>query len=288
MDGSSSSALASTADLSKHASRFLLLVLVGMAFHSGFAADSPLKSGISKVAAARQKESVSPDGVAPLDVFHHRLDSISHSFLGRPYRFGPLGEGDVALGDPAPRFRTDSFDCVTYIETMEALARTAKPDSILPVLDHIRYDRGQVAWMHRNHFTESDWLPANTAAGHVRLDSLEGDSADSRTLARAAFYGKRGVIRPDTTVILPVLPRHKALEAFAKPAKAFRIRGIGLVGDKYPGYAILHTGFLVERPGQIPLFRHASQAGTVREQPLVEYLQSKHQFSGIVVWSYLP
>jgi D-alanyl-D-alanine carboxypeptidase/D-alanyl-D-alanine-endopeptidase (penicillin-binding protein 4) len=84
-----------------------------------------------------------------------------------------------------------------------------------------------------------------------------------------------------------MVPREVVLKNFARPSTATRVRGIGLVGT-LAGLGILHTGFLVERPGQPPLLRHASQAGTVREQPLVEYLASKPRFVGIVVWSYLP
>lgn len=224
---------------------------------------------------------------SPAPSFHARLDSVSRTFLGRGYKGGPLGEGDTLLGDPAPRLRTDSFDCVTYIETAEAFARASSTDSVLPVLDRIRYDRGQVAWAHRNHYTEADWLPANTLAGRVRLDTTESDSVDCRVLARAAFYGKRGFDRPDTTVLLPLITRAKALSIFAKPAIATRIRGIGLVG-KVAGLGVLHTGFLVERAGEPPILRHASQAGTVREQPLAEYLAGKPRFIGVVVWDYLP
>lgn len=219
--------------------------------------------------------------------FHARLDSVSRSFLGRAYKGGPLGEGDTALGDASPRIRTDSFDCVTYIETSEAFARASTLDSVLPVLDRIRYDRGQVAWAHRNHYTEADWLPANTLAGRVRLVTTEADSIDRRVLAREAFYGKRGVARSDTAVLLPLITRARALALFAKPSTTTRIRGVGFVG-KVPGLGILHTGFLVEREGLQPLLRHASQAGTVREQPLAEYLASKPKFVGVVVWEYLP
>lgn len=219
--------------------------------------------------------------------FHARLDSVSRHFLGAAYRLGPLGEGDSALGDPFPRIRTDSFDCVTYIETAEAMARARSADSVLPVLDAIRYDQGRVSWRHRNHFTEADWIPANSAAGRIRLDPTQSDTTDRRLLARGAFYAKRQVVRPDTAVDLPLVTRRKALEEFAKPSTAARIRGIGLVG-KVPGYAILHTGFLVERPGEPAILRHASQAGTVRDQPLAEYLASKPKFVGIVLWSYLP
>lgn len=216
-----------------------------------------------------------------------RLDSISRAFLGKPYRMGPLGEGDSSLGEAKPRWRTDSFDCVTYIETMEALARAHTESQAKGLLDSIRYDQGQVRWEHRNHFTEADWLPANAKAGHVRLDTLPGFRWEPRTLARQGFYGQRGFHRLDTTVQLPMLPREQVLVDLAKPSAGHRIRGIGLVG-KIEGYAILHTGFLVERKGQLPVLRHASQSGTVREQPLVEYLRDKPKFVGIVVWTYLP
>lgn len=222
-----------------------------------------------------------------LGSFEQRLDSVSKAFLGAPYKLGPLGEGDSALGDGAPRIRTDSFDCVTYIETAEAMARADRPDSVLPILDAIRYDHGRVSWRHRNHFTEADWIPANSAAGRIRLDAGISDTTDRRLLARGAFYAKRQVVRPDTAVDLPLVTRRKALEEFAKPSIVARIRGIGLVG-KVPGYAVLHTGFLVERPGEPAILRHASQAGTVREQPLVEYLATKPKFVGVILWTYLP
>ncbi len=225
--------------------------------------------------------------VSPEVSFEARLDSIGRSFLGRPYKLGPLGEGDSLLGEVKPRFRTDSFDCLTYIETVEALARSPKADSVLDAMDHIRYEDGRVGWGTRLHYTEADWLPANTRAGRVKLDTLAGTLLEPRTLGRKAFYAKRGYDRPDTTVLLPMVPREVVLKEFARPAKNTRIRGLGLVGT-VAGLGILHTGFLVERPGHPPLLRHASQAGTVREQPLVEYLASKPRFVGIVVWSYLP
>lgn len=244
-------------------------------------------AGAERRASAEEVQAPSTVLAEGSTVFLARLDSVSRHFLGSPYKLGPLGEGDSALGDPSPRLRTDSFDCVTYIETVEAMARASDPDSILPVLDAIRYDNGRVSWRHRNHFTEADWIPANTAAGRIRMDATSSDTTDRRLLARGAFYAKRQVLRPDTAVDLPLVTRRKAMEEFARPAAVSRIRGVGLVG-KVPGYAVLHTGFLVEAPGKPAILRHASQAGTVREQPLVEYLASKPKFVGIVLWTYLP
>ena len=82
-------------------------------------------------------------------------------------------------------------------------------------------------------------------------------------------------------------PRLVAIERWSRPADTTRMRGVGLVG-KVLGYPILHTGFLVERKGQPALFRHASQAGTVREQPFADYLREKTKFVGVMVWDWFP
>jgi hypothetical protein len=63
--------------------------------------------------------------------------------------------------------------------------------------------------------------------------------------------------------------------------------GVAFVG-KVDGYPVLHTGFLVERAGAPALLRHASQAGSVREQPFAEYLAGKPKFVGVLVWEVLP
>lgn len=216
--------------------------------------------------------------------FQARLDSISRSLIGRGYRGGPLGEGDSALGDAKPRFRLDSFDCVTYLETSLALAFAPDTGRLLPGLDSIRYLDGKVGWRWRNHFFEGEWLPRN--ARFARLVRFPDDTSVTRILARRSFYAKRGFQVPDTAVQLHALWRDRALVRFSRPSDSTRIRGVALVG-KSEGFPVAHTGFLVERSGRVPLLRHASQAGTVREQPFADYLRGKPQFAGVLVWEIL-
>ena len=214
-----------------------------------------------------------------------RLGAASLALLGRPYLLGPLGEGDTTLGEGKPRFRMDAFDCVTFLETSLALATAPTEDALLATMDSIRYDHGQVAWRHRNHFFEGEWLPRN--ARIARLVESPDDTVEHRRLARADFYAKHGVTVSDTTVAIRMVPRAKAIERWSKPSDSTRIRGLGLIG-KVEGFPVLHTAFLVERKGQPALIRHASQAGTVREQPISEYLQEKKKFVGLMVWEWLP
>jgi hypothetical protein len=214
-----------------------------------------------------------------------RTDSASKLLLGRGYLLGPLGEGDSARGEPKPRFRLDSFDCVTYLETSLALARARDISDLLSRMDSIRYLDGRAEWRWRNHFFEGDWLPRN--ACRVRLLRFPEDTTVHRRLARKGFYAKKGFDVPDTTVDLHLLWRDRAIARFSKPSDSTRLLGVAFVG-KVDGYPVLHTGFLVERAGAPALLRHASQAGSVREQPFADYLRGKPKFVGVLVWEVLP
>jgi hypothetical protein len=214
-----------------------------------------------------------------------RTDAASRLLVGRGYLLGPLGEGDTARGDPKPRFRLDSFDCVTYLETSLALSRARDTTDLLSRMDSIRYLDGRAEWRWRNHFFEGDWLPRN--GSRVRLLRFPEDTTVTRRLARKGFYAKKGFDVPDTSVELHLLWRDRAIERFSRPSDSARLLGVAFVG-KVDGYPVLHTGFLVERAGAPSLLRHASQAGSVREQPFAEYLMGKPKFVGVVVWEVSP
>lgn len=250
----------------------LLLALAG---HS-----APVSTQDTSLAASQRILLALPKGNLPV-----RTEAASRALLGRPYFLGPLGEGDSLKGEPKPRYRMDVFDCVTFLETSLALASATDTSDLLAHMDSIRYRNGEVAWRWRNHFTESEWLVRNAA--HHKVLRLSGDTVLVRRLARKEFYGRHGFDVDDTLVQLPVLLRQKAIERFAKPSDSTRLRAVGLVG-KVDGYPVLHVGFLSEKAGSVPVFRHASQAGTVREQTLAAYLQEKPKFIAVMVWEIVP
>ena len=214
-----------------------------------------------------------------------RTEAASRELLGRGYLLGPLGEGDTARGEGKPRLRLDSFDCVTFLETSLALARAKDTSDLLARMDSIRYLDGRVEWRWRNHFFEGDWLPRNQ--GRVVPDRFGDDTTVVRRLARGGFFAKKGYVVPDTVVDLHLLWRDRAIARFSVPSDTARLRIVGFVG-KVDGFPVLHTGFLVERPGAPALLRHASQAGSVREQPFSQYLAGKPKFVGVIVWEVRP
>src|ERR1700674_2446721 len=78
-----------------------------------------------------------------------RIDLLSRRFLGRSYKPNPL----IGSADTAEVFTAslDGFDCVTYIETILALACASNVDDFIEWLRKIRYEQGLVEWERRNH-----------------------------------------------------------------------------------------------------------------------------------------
>ncbi len=98
-----------------------------------------------------------------------RVELISRLFLGRPYLFfGPLGEGLSAEYDQDPLYRTDGFDCTTYLETILALNRSQNIEEFESKMNLIRYKNGIIHFTTRNHFTEIDWNPELQRTGILR------------------------------------------------------------------------------------------------------------------------
>ncbi len=98
----------------------------------------------------------------------NKLDFLSKAFLGQPYMLGALGEGADARYDQFPKYRTDGFDCDTYVTTVLALALAKNGDEFKQRLQQVRYDNNQTDYIHRNHFMELDWNANNARKGFVK------------------------------------------------------------------------------------------------------------------------
>src|SRR5262245_66339541 len=94
-----------------------------------------------------------------------RLDVISAKLLGKPYQSDPLtGSADTR---EVFTVSTDRFDCVTYIETVFALARSRDARRFVNILRRIRYADGKVEWSFRNHYM-TEWIRNNVRSGWIR------------------------------------------------------------------------------------------------------------------------
>jgi hypothetical protein len=225
-----------------------------------------------------------------------RLLGLSAQLVGTPYSHSPLGEGEGQ--DPDPRLRLDRVDCLTFVETVMALALSSSEEDVLHVLDSIRY-RARPGYAERNHLMEAGWLPSNAAKGFVRDVTAQ--------------LGGEGVLR-ESKVIGPEAWASTTARALALPPEA-RLTGrfplsvlpAGQVAARaahWPSGTLLlvvradapwritrvsHLGFVVQRGGRTYL-RHATHGwkdGVVDEE--LSHLLARHarytwKVQGVSLW----
>jgi hypothetical protein len=203
--------------------------------------------------------------------------------LGAPYLASPLGEGSGAAPDPDPRFRLDAFDCTTFVETALALGAAVTTEEAARHLDDIRYD-GLPGYGRRNHYVESQWLPALLRKGWLApvgaevaggasvpvAKRLDGAAWAAAERAGRTVPGLPAADLPAGEFVLPVVPLG------ALPGVAPRIPDgtvLLLVHEPIPSRPSLvsHMGIVVVRADGSRMLRHASDvAGVmrVRDEPL--------------------
>ncbi len=96
-----------------------------------------------------------------------RVELFSHYFLKRRYLLGALGEGKNGNMDKNPLYRTDSFDCQTYVSTVLALVKSNNLTEFKKRIIDIRYSNNQPSFLTRNHFVSADWNTNNRSKGYL-------------------------------------------------------------------------------------------------------------------------
>lgn len=96
-----------------------------------------------------------------------RLIADSNIFIGKPYHLGALGEGPNAVFDKDSLYRTDQFDCMTFVSTVLALVESDDLRDFKKTLLNIRYANGKPSYFTRNHFTSVDWNRNNESKGYI-------------------------------------------------------------------------------------------------------------------------
>jgi cell wall-associated NlpC family hydrolase len=199
-----------------------------------------------------------------------RIDRFSRHFVGHPYEQNPL----IGAADASEVFTAslDGFDCVTYIETILALARSSTVEDFSEWLRKIRYARGNIHWARRNHYI-TQWISNNVrngVIGHISLPSVPIVSRER---------------------LLDVVPRLAArrvvVECVSKPAVRrlepyLRTGDLIFFASTRRNLDVFHAGIIV-RNGENILMRHSSRShGGVVEQHLSEFLKA-NRMAGVIV-----
>lgn len=189
---------------------------------------------------------------------------IGYEYLGARYLSDPLGES--VAPDTDPLVRDDAFDCVTFVETSLAGGDVQK-------LNKIRYKNGEVDFVNRNHFIETDWL-VNNADIVADVTEKYGDTDVRHVVIDKQNWLKKvhGINAdfPKQVVDLHYIPYDKVKYInVTKPIIVLFIAGnfekSDIIGTDL---AVRHMGFLL--PGGV--LRHASsQYGRVMDVDFYQY-----------------
>lgn len=119
-------------------------------------------------------------------VMAERINYISHWFLNRPYQLWALGEGEKGVFDQYPLYRSDAFDCGTFVDTVVALALAQNVKGFQSCIRRIRYRHGVINFLHRNHFISLDWNPNNQQMGFIKDITASLKDKKGRSVALTA------------------------------------------------------------------------------------------------------
>jgi cell wall-associated NlpC family hydrolase len=208
-------------------------------------------------------------GIRAVSDIGSRVEWISRQWLGLPYVICPLG-GGADLPETL-RASVDGFDCVTYVESVLALASS---DSVGQFADHlrrIRYREGVVGWATRNHYMTA-WIRANEKAGFVT----------NRTRGR-------GLVRRERNLnVVPGLPERSVRVAsirksdFIDRSAQIRTGDLAFFASTRPNLDVFHCGVLI-RAGDGVRMRHAARShGSVAEEPLTSFL-NRNRMVGVIL-----
>lgn len=209
---------------------------------------------------------------AGIEDLEGRLARISDHLVGRPYLAGPL------LGSPTEEerlvSRLDGFDCVTFVESVIAIAGCRDARDYEPRLVALRYRGGQVQWLERNHYM-SLWIERNVDSGVVRPVLRRRWIAEETARTLCCLDGF-----PSHERHLEYLPVQRVEELCTEARSGDVVCFVSTRGD----LDTYHVGMLVRRPHPLPLLlRHASRsAGQVVEETLTEFLQ-RNETPGLLV-----
>ena len=193
-----------------------------------------------------------------------------HDFLGAPYVESPLGEATAPDLDPLIRF--DAFDCTTFVETVLANGDQGQ-------LNQIRYKDGEIGFLNRNHFIESDWLSNNSK----RVKNVSHEYAPTKVrnviINKKSWFKKVHGIDSDfesVEIDLEYIPyEHTKNLVINKPMIVLFVTDKPEFHDKIgTDLAVVHMGFVLPNG----TLRHASSKyKKVVDVPFAEYINLQKQ-----------
>jgi Protein of unknown function (DUF1460) len=219
--------------------------------------------------------------------FPERIDRLTQVFLGTPYGVLPLGEGSAGGPEPFPRWRVDTVDCQTYVETVLAMANARSLEEARHILDDIRYN-GAPSFENRNHFTEAQWLPVNIGKGYLvdEVPTLDGRAPTETLILVHSQWSKVKALQrladihniPDGKYAVRYLPLDE-LRRHVKDIQSGSILFVVREHDPNKIVRISHMGFVIKTPrGWMVREASSGPEHAVIEVPFGEYVKQQTEY----------
>jgi hypothetical protein len=148
-----------------------------------------------------------------------KMNYFSEYFLGTPYAFTCVGDGEYALYEPYPLVNFDSTNCMAYCEHVLALAISDSWDNFFNNLQQIRYKDGMIGMRTRNHYTMGDWLPENKWLLDDVSRKVGGEHTQTvtRTISHTKFFEGKGItdlrhVKADYEMTIDYIPKADILK----------------------------------------------------------------------------
>ena len=203
-----------------------------------------------------------------------RIEVISESLLGIPYKLSPEGEGNGFDPDPLQNFA--HMDCLTYVETVLSFSMSETWDEAMDVRNDLRYLEDEIHYENRKHFMFSQWIPSNLDLGYIQdITSQIGPSTHvSRVFDENLWKNWRGRRKiplqehmyPTGDFGIDVLPISEAVK-YTESIPSGSI--VVVVLETREGYPVMvsHVGFVIDVPkakgGVVKKMRHATTIGKI-------------------------
>jgi hypothetical protein len=160
-----------------------------------------------------------------------KVAMISEKFIKKPYLLFALGEGKDGAFNQLPLYRTDAFDCETFVDTVLALSYAKDLSSFQEHINAIRYADGTPNFLTRNHFTNVDWNDNNRKKGYMK-DITQEITVNHQPIYQKAttFINKKNWYQhlQENVIVLNVSPAEKN-----QKLKQLRTLGQNTVSNAY-------------------------------------------------------
>ena len=255
---------------------------------------------------AQQEDTVNCNRVFSY-AFEHKLivqpigtivSTIGKEFLGKPYEAHTL---DTSPGEHIVT-NLHSFDCVTFIENVLALARCIKSNRLSfgayrEELIRLRYRRGAVTDFSSRLNYFSEWIRDNESKGYVQdvTQQLGGSELQKKIAfmtehkqaylqlgADSIFIKLKSIEERLSALKLIILPKARIQSAEA----SIHDGDIIAITTSIAGLDVTHTGIAVRTENGELHFMHAPDVGgnvKISTEPLGKYVGKGSKNSGIII-----